>query len=325
MAKKISRWVLSQSANLIASSLNHQFFLPQPLWLSRPERLVDPGTQIKKLISSGKPFLVSRFGNTELEVLLGMRRRELFSNVPNFLLAASTGDPNFVYRTSPRRIQSLGLTPLTGEVRSRFISEYLESMVEIDLLGSWVEGENYFDSELHSAKVARLGQIEPYRNANPWSASLEGLKVLVVHPFTESIKFQYAHRRMSIFQDPNVLPVFDLKLLMPPRAHFGEVPSAEEWFRKLGQLKDDALSIDFELAIIGAGPFGLPLGASLKRAGKQVVHLGGATQLLFGIWGRRWDRDAQMAAMRNANWKTPYPDETPSRAGVELSAGSYWG
>jgi hypothetical protein len=29
----------------------------------------------------------------------------------------------------------------------------------------------------------------------------------------------------------------------------------------------------------------------MKAAGKQAVHLGGITQILFGIHGKRWDED----------------------------------
>ena len=45
----------------------------------------------------------------------------------------------------------------------------------------------------------------------------------------------------------------------------------------------------FDVAIIGCGAYGMPLAAMLKQAGKQAIHLGGATQLLFGIKGKRWE------------------------------------
>ena len=50
----------------------------------------------------------------------------------------------------------------------------------------------------------------------------------------------------------------------------------------------EAVKIDFDTAIIGCGAYGFPLAAKLKAAGKQAFHMGGATQLLFGIKGSRW-------------------------------------
>ena len=49
------------------------------------------------------------------------------------------------------------------------------------------------------------------------------------------------------------------------------------------------MKIDFDVAIIGCGAYGFPLAAKLKQAGKQAIHLAGATQLLFGIKGKRWE------------------------------------
>ena len=49
--------------------------------------------------------------------------------------------------------------------------------------------------------------------------------------------------------------------------------------------------IDFEIAIIGAGAYGLPLGAFIKKIGRQAIHLGGATQILFGVRRARWEVD----------------------------------
>ena len=54
----------------------------------------------------------------------------------------------------------------------------------------------------------------------------------------------------------------------------------------LNYMFDEAMKKNFDVAIIGCGAYGFPLAAKLKQAGKIVIHLGGATQLLFGIIGR---------------------------------------
>lgn len=52
-----------------------------------------------------------------------------------------------------------------------------------------------------------------------------------------------------------------------------------------GVTEIEALKFDFDVAIIGCEAYGFPLAARLKRAGKIVVHMGGATQILF--WNQR--------------------------------------
>lgn len=45
---------------------------------------------------------------------------------------------------------------------------------------------------------------------------------------------------------------------------------------------------EFDVALMGACAYGLPLAAHVKRRGQQAIHAGGVTQLLFGIFGERW-------------------------------------
>ena len=76
-------------------------------------------------------------------------------------------------------------------------------------------------------------------------------------------------------------------------------------------------------AILGAGAYGFPLGARLKQQGKQAIHLGGSTQILFGIKGRRWDKRPNVAKHYNEHWVYPLEHEKPQNveaAGVT----AYW-
>ena len=67
-----------------------------------------------------------------------------------------------------------GFFPVNEETLYRFRKEMIKAMREIDLLGSWVEGENKYMSLLEKVKVSNLVDIEPYFASNPWSLALEG-------------------------------------------------------------------------------------------------------------------------------------------------------
>jgi len=80
---------------------------------------------------------------------------------------------------------------------------------------------------------------------------------------------------------------------------------------------DQMTQMEFDVAIIGCGAYGFPLAACAKRLGKQAIHLGGATQLLFGIKGKRW------GDIGNEHWVHPLPEEHPQ--GFEkVEGGCYW-
>ena len=83
------------------------------------------------------------------------------------------------------------------------------------------------------------------------------------------------------------------------------------------------LNFDFDVAIIGAGSYGLPLGRHIKRSGKQAIHRAGNTQLMFGIRGRRWEELSPYKALIDNSWVRPAESETPKGSdGVER--GAYW-
>ena len=82
--------------------------------------------------------------------------------------------------------------------------------------------------------------------------------------------------------------------------------------------------IDFDVAILGCGAYAFSLGAFIKRdLGKCAVHLGGATQLLFGIRGGRWDSWPCFNIYFNKYWTRPDESERPSNYKFH-EGGAYW-
>lgn len=294
------------------------------LWAYRPEQRTDANTWLGEKILSGEAFCAGRFGADELEIVQQWRRKNTRSLIGRFIEAFASGDPFYRVFRSRARIKKRGLKPLTVANHKRFYDLMLESMEQIALLGSWVPGEAWFAAELGHVVTSPRVSFEPYRHEKPWTLSLQGKRVLVVHPFDESIREQYQQHRDRLFPNNNVLPDFELHTLVPPRAHFGEIRDAEHWFELFHGLVESVCSKEFDVAIIGAGPFGLPLAAEVKKAGRQAIHLAGATQILFGIRGTRWNRDAEVKALFNDFWVTPKPSETPPKKARKMSESSYW-
>ena len=177
----------------------------------------------------------------------------------------------------------------------------------------------FFDSQI---RFAELAEMEPYDYAQPWSRALAGKKVLVVHPFAETIEKQY-QKRESLWENKNVLPEFELKTIKAVQSIAGEKTPFKDWFEALHYMEEQMDAIDYDIAIIGCGAYGFSLAAHAKRMGKKAVHLGGATQILFGIKGKRWDEMPEVNKFYNKNWVYPSVEETP-RYKERVEAGCYW-
>lgn len=262
------------------------------------------------MIQSGKPFVVSRFGSTELSVILSREAHKYHR----------------YYRNNDDNLCALsGFFPNDEHLINRFCELILSEISQIDLLGVWFSSlEEYIIGEyMQDTRLTYLVAVEPYVYKHPWSKMLEGKKVLVVHPFEASIISQYS-RREKLFKNPNILPQFELKTVKAVQTIAGEKDERfATWFDALDHMRNEISKIDFDIAIIGCGAYGMPLALEVKKMGKQAVHMGGATQLLFGIKGARWDNNLGIAGMYNEYWIRPGKDEQCKDSSI-VEGGCYW-
>lgn len=269
--------------------------------------------------------MISRFGSNELSSVVNYQavhdRRSRI--VKSFLYVSGKMDAWWWDEGLAANLcNQAGVFPNTIEIRSRFAQRVLEDCRSIDLLGSWIPEESFLDSLMPGRITVPLYDLEPYFNERPWTIALEGKNVLVIHPFEESIRRQYA-RRQTLFKDSHVLPAFDLMTLKAVQSAGSNETGFATWFDALEWMCDEVGKLDFDCAIIGAGAYGLPLAAFIKRMGKKAIHLGGASQILLGIRGKRWDGMEFYRNLCNENWVRPNPQEMPHNPNL-IEDACYW-
>ena len=286
----------------------------------------EAGDYIRDLLAQNQPCLICRMGLGELRVIVNYLD---ISNPASFWEKSRdyiTGKRDRfwwepVHRTDIANFS--GFFPTTDEALSRFSAESLADMKLIDVLGSWRKLENHIQDYFPPTMVrVPLGNLESFQHKDPWSEILAGKKVLVVHPFEQSIRQQYAKRKL-LFKDPRVLPDFELKTLKAVQSLVGNKVEFNTWFDALDSMRKKMDQIDYDIALIGAGAYGFPLAAHAKKMGRKGVHLGGATQMFFGIRGKRWDDFSGYQDIFNEHWIRPQPDERPKDTHL-LEGGAYW-
>lgn len=197
---------------------------------------------------------------------------------------------------------------------------------EIDILASYLKPESIVKPYLTCETVNLDGFYAPFMWENPWTKSLKGKKVLVIHPFVETIEKQYEKREL-LFKNNDVLPEFgDLLLIKAVQsiADNASTTTFDSWFEALESMENKIDKIDFDIALIGCGAYGMELAAYIKRKGKIAVQLAGWTQMLFGIYGKRWLADQpQYSSFINENWVRPSENERP-KGFTKVEGGAYW-
>ena len=266
---------------------------------------------VQSTIRSGRPFMACRFGSIELATV-------------------KTFDFEYTrkYDEQKQRMHTFaGVFPETVETGKKFADLMIRKIPSADLVTIWPQAfEEYYLREYGSETVqyTMLPSLSPWLLPdNPWTAALAGKKVLVVHPFAESIVRQYQKREL-IYPGTDILPAFSLEVMKSVQTAGGESDSRfQDWFEAYDYMREEILKRDFDVALLGCGAYGFPLAADIKDAGKQAFHIGGTVQILFGILGNRWNNDADVQKYVNEAWVRPLESEKPKDA-QRIENACYW-
>jgi hypothetical protein len=273
----------------------------------------------------GDPLLVGKFGTIELACMrnyLSTREPKLIGNIADYVV----GRRQFLWwwETLEVAYSNAGLFPPDDrETVNKFCELMLDLVPRIDILGSYIREESQFHEQLRGCtKINIDGYIAPFFFCNPWTSELKGKRVLVVHPFEDSIRRQYGKRKL-LFSDPEVLPEFELLTVKAVQSIAGEDPGFPNWTAAFEHMQARMDELVYDVALVGCGSYGLPLAAHAKSKGKKAIHLAGWAQLLFGIYGERWLESAEVAPFINEHWTRPLPEERPRRFKA-VENGCYW-
>ena len=292
----------------------------------------DVNRKIYELLNAESPCMIARFGSNELHCTIFGRNRLYYRYKPIPYLSGKSDIWWYPDSLVKKMYFNAGFFTPTAEQLDKFSLEMIKAMRSVDILGSWIPNdEAYFCQELQGAFFVDLELLSPLwcGDSTPWTAALAGKKVLVVHPFAQTIKRQY-ERRAAIHNDKRILPKFTLITMKAIQSITGIKPSGfNTWFDALQYMKDEIDRIDYDVCLIGCGAYGFLLASHCKRKGKKAIHLGGALQLLFGIKGKRWEdptygfNGKSYISFMNDYWVRPSKEETPFLSN-SIEDNCYW-
>lgn len=280
---------------------------------------------ILERLESSEPTMIARFGSTEIAALVNYYG--VTNGKKGWLSYIRGNEPQWWWNANiVKQLETnAGFFPATIKNVEKFCELMIKDMQEVNILGTWLENENLFNKQLTSAKRVVLEDLEPFFSENPWTKALENKNVLVIHPFAETIENQYKNK--EFIYENHLLPDFNLITLKAVQTIAGQKSNYNNWFEALDYMKKEMEKIDFDIAIIGCGAYGFPLAAHAKKLGKKGFHLGGVTQLLFGIKGRRWVDNPILyypySNLFNEHWIYPSKVEKPLNS-AEVEDSCYW-
>ena len=245
------------------------------------------------MVSRGKPCMIARYGATELSCILNYIsiKKGKKGNILNFIRSKSSfwwWNKNIMNQMQDWS----GFFPSNEENLARFSELMIEDSQYVDALAvfnSVLTGVDSMQNYLtHCQSFFSLPYIDPFLSNSPWTRVLRTKKVLVVHPFAKLIEKQYLNRD-KLFENPDVLPEFELRTVEAVQSLGGDCNQFEDWFAALEWMKKEIDKEEYDVCLLGCGAYGFPLAAHIKRTGHIAIHVGGSLQLWFGIKGKRWE------------------------------------
>jgi hypothetical protein len=279
--------------------------------------------RIKHALTKGEGLLVGRFGTIEFEGVYW-----------------TTTWPESVWPEGRRAMLERNAGVFSSDMDSvrGWASEYGAAIRASDILAvGWHAPIVKSESELllrwgwHGKKVA-LRSLEPYyvNKENRWSSVIKDEHICVVTSFAESASLQ-VQKGEHVVWDKNAGYLWPKQISFvktgyaPALAHgrAGWEESPESWKEAVEYTVGEVLKSDARVVFIGCGGLGMIIGARLKAAGKICIVMGGATQVLFGIKGHRWETHPVISTFWGKEWIWPSIEETPRGAGGVEDA-CYW-
>jgi hypothetical protein len=280
--------------------------------------------KIAELLRAGAPFAAGKLGTSELDAIW-------------FFLARRQNSTAYPYLTHIRRHMCVnaGLWPASDETVDAWARDVIYNYLpEMDVMAAWNpvtphEERTVLQTICRRAFLCKLRSLEPYYDScTAWTREIRG-KFAVVSPFAVSIGKQW-ERRAAVWKSKQLWD--ESAECVPVRAGYGPglsssagawPASVKDWKHAINHVVEQVILSGARVAIVGCGALSLPICAVLKFAGISAIHMGGATQILFGIRGRRWETHNVISGFFNDAWVVPSLDEIPSGAAT-VEGGCYW-
>ena len=292
-------------------------YIPTNTYLERSNN------EISQLIDSNKPFSVVRFGMgpetfVSYEYLqtgkLNYGLLDSKGNMPNAGIYTKNKDLSYIelycryYNSSIKNSNTLAGFE-NHELLSK-IQTYYTNLFNIN--------------QIHSRSLEPVYAMLENKNTIPWTYKLKGKKVLIINSFIDSIKKQldnkFCYNKPLFLEKQEFLFYKTFQTVNNNFVH-------DNWFETYNIMKNDIQKLEFDIALVACGGYGVPLCNFIKEElNKSAIYIGGGLQMMFGVLGQRWSsRDDWKTIIKNNKCNFIYPTEHEIIKGCENSdCSSYW-
>jgi hypothetical protein len=270
---------------------------------------------IADLVKSGKPASCGKLGVVELRMLrLWQQHKDAAGHL-------ATWTP---WKAEMLKVNA-GVYPTDPDTLSKWAAIFEDAITQLDGSAIYFNFGEYRTLRSLSPNFMPMDDtaFEGFYFDEPWTQHLAGKRLLVATPFASTVEAQSKRLPEIWAKHPKTLFDVHVETIRVPLSAGISTPEYPTWVDGLNAMKREMESKTFDALFVGAGAWSVPLAAHAKRLGKFAIHLGGATQLMFGIKGGRWDDNPRINRFFTDAWVRPGPADRPKDA-HKVEKACYW-
>lgn len=266
-------------------------------------------------------FAIGKVGSTEMEALYHYHLHGNTSKLAKLMYTNS------------------GIFPNDHGVLARWLDLYLQNVCQLDVI---VPTSANMRVVRLASKYWSHKKLAPYHVTQPsgsdaelnetkaqcYTPLLRGKKVLIVNPIASFLKerateqvFKKCWGERADWWHPESVLAWDIPNAVDEsvRKEFSDALELLEFLR--ADLRQR--NFDFDVALIGAAAYAVPLAVEIKKMGKVAIIPGGHLQMMFGVYGARWEKMPKWQQVINEFWTKPPEQLRPSHF-QDQENGCYW-
>jgi hypothetical protein len=228
-----------------------------------------------------------------------------------------------------------GVFPADAGFYRAFAALYAERLRQVDCIGFALEELRMTleAARFHSLAADFIMYLDqepdrssPANEERCYLPHFEGKRVLLVCPYADFLRERATKETFEAVWAKTGKPWFEPAAVEALEFPYGFARETQARYGTcldlLGEIEGRIDGLDYDVALIAAGGLGVPLATFVRSRGKVGISLGGALQVLFGVFGERWhSRESWQQRYFNDAWVNlprryhPVPGETDE---------SYW-
>lgn len=245
------------------------------------------------LLNSNNPVWIARYGGSDSDVYqMIIKTKKIYIQHINYIRKYNgffCKDANTISSVVQKSIEDYSTSLNNADLITICCAHYIDTFITKNF-------NPFVDTPITTYKF--IESFEPFfKSFQIWG---ENKKILVISPFSKTIQYQTQSERLDkILANKFKFPNCSFITYQTPITYNTDDSISEyfknvtkeynNWMELSQKMCEEINDLEYDIAFITAGIYSMNFGNFIKQQGKKAIYIGGMLNVLFNIYGSRYD------------------------------------